>query len=151
MYRNVPARRMHGRCKLFRGGLRRARDSPGSNTAGPRCTTSVKEAHGTIFRELLYPWHPWCALHVSIHEAIGKSNDLVFRCTLSGSDASRSVEIPAWMFDRAACGEARLTTAPYVSAAALSALRDLLRRALKDTSASSSAPLSGVSRTSRDQ
>ena len=55
------------------------------------------------------------------------------------------------MFDRATCGEARLTAAPYVSAAALSALRDLLRRALKDTSASSSAPLSGVSRTSRDQ
>ena len=115
------------------------------------CTTSFENAHGTIFRELLYPWHPWCALHVSIHEAIGKSNDLVFRCTLSGSDAGRSVEIPAWMFDRAACGEARLTTAPYVSAAALSALCDLLRRALKDTSASSSAPLSGVSRTSRDQ
>ena len=114
------------------------------------CTTSFENAHGTIFRELLYPWHPWCALHVSIHEAIGKSNDLVFRCTLSGSDASRSVEIPAWMFDWAACGEARLATAPYVSAAALSALCDLLRRALKDTSASSSAPLSGVSRTSRD-
>ena len=55
------------------------------------------------------------------------------------------------MFDRAACGEARLTAAPYVGAAALSALRDLLRRALKHTSASSSAPLSGVSRTSRDQ
>jgi hypothetical protein len=35
------------------------------------------------------------------------------------------------LFDRAACGEARLTVAPYVSAAALSALRDLLRRALK--------------------
>ena len=115
------------------------------------CTTSFENAHGTIFRELLYPWHPWCALHVSIHEAIGKSNDLVFRCTLSGSDASRSVEIPAWMFDRTACGEAQLTAAPCVSAAALSALRDLLWRALKDTSASSSAPLSGVSRTSRDQ
>src|ERR1700726_3913491 len=55
------------------------------------------------------------------------------------------------MFDRAACGEARPTASPYVSAAALSALRDLLRRTLKDTSASSSAPLSGVSRTSRDQ
>ena len=124
---------------------------PRRYVAGRRCTTSFENAHGTIFRELLYPWHPWCALYVAIHEAIGKSNDLVFRCTLSGSDASRLVEIPAWMFDRAACGEARLATAPYVSAAALSALRDLLWRALKDTSASSSAPLSGVSRTSRDQ
>src|ERR1700757_324494 len=139
-------------------GLRQGRSASGScrSTSGPdavddSCTTSFENAHGTIFRELLYPWHPWCSLHVSIHEAIGKSNDLVFRCTLSGSDASRSVEIPAWMFDWAACGEARLATAPYVSAAALSALCDLLRRALKDTSASSSAPLSGVSRTSRDQ
>ena len=91
------------------------------------------------------------ARRVAVHEAIGKSNDLVFRCTLSGSDAGRAMEIPAWMFDRAACAEARLTAAPYVSAAALSALRDLLRHALKDTSASSSVPVSGVSRTSRDQ
>ena len=41
-----------------------------------------------MFRELLYPWQPWFALHVVIHEAVGKSNDLVFRSTLSGSDAS---------------------------------------------------------------
>src|ERR1700732_3720188 len=79
-------------------------------------TTSFENAHGTIFRELLYPWHPWRALHVAIHEAIGKSSDVIFRCTLSGSDASRSVEIPAWMFDRAACGEARPHAAPCVSA-----------------------------------
>jgi hypothetical protein len=37
---------------------------------------------------------------VAVHEAIGKSNDLVFRCTLRGSDAGRWVEIPAWMFDQ---------------------------------------------------
>jgi hypothetical protein len=60
----------------------------------------------------LYPWHPWFARRVAVHEAIGKSNDLVFRCTLSGSDAGRSEEVPAWMFDRAACAEARLTAAP---------------------------------------
>src|SRR5271169_3661924 len=136
------------------GSLRRlavAPGNPGSGAGAPHCTTSFENAHGTIFRELLYPWHPWGAFHVAIHEAIGKSNDLVFRCTLSGSDTGRSVEIPAWMFDRAACAEARLTAAPYVSASALSALRDLLRHALKDTSASSSVPVSGVSRTSRDQ
>ena len=127
------------------------RSTSAPDVVAVRCTTSFESAHGTIFRELLYPWHPWRALHVSIHEAIGKSSGVIFRCTLSGSDTSRSVEIPAWMFDRAACGEARLTAAPYVSAAALSALRDLLRRALKDASASSSAPRSGVSRISRDQ
>src|ERR1700757_2684393 len=92
-------------------GLRQGRSASGScrSTSGPdavddSCTTSFENAHGTLFRELLYPWHPWCALYVAIHEAIGKSNDLVFRCTLSGSDASRSVKIPAWMFDRGAVG-----------------------------------------------
>jgi hypothetical protein len=104
-----------------------------------------------MFRELLYPRHPWFARRVAVHGAIGKSKSLVFRCTLSGSDAGRSVEIPAWMFDRTACAEARLTAAPYVSAAALLALCDLLRHALKDRSASSSGPVSGVSGTSRDQ
>jgi len=104
-----------------------------------------------MFRELLYPRHPWFARRVAVHGAIGKSKSLVFRCTLSGSDAGRSVEIPAWMFDRTACAEARLTAAPYVSAAALLALCDLLRHALKDTSASSSVPVSGVSGTSRHQ
>jgi hypothetical protein len=104
-----------------------------------------------MFRELLYPWHPWFARRVAVHGAIGKSKSLVFRCTLSGSDAGRSVEIPAWMFDRTACAEARLTAAPYVSAAALLALCDLLRHALKDRSASSSGPVSGVSGTFRDQ
>ena len=57
------------------------------------------------------------------------------------------------MFDRTACAAAPGGAAychPYVSAAALSALRDLLWHALKDTSASSSVPVSGVSRTSRD-
>src|SRR5690242_12202553 len=117
----------------------------------PQITTSFENAHGTVFREVLYPWHSWFARRVAVHEAIGKSNDLVFRCTLSGSDADRSEEVPAWMFDRTACAEARLTAGPYVSAAALSALRDLLRHALKDTPASSSGPTSGVSRTSRDQ
>ena len=127
------------------------RSTSGPGEGDPGCTTSFENAHGTVFRELLYRWHPWFARRVAVHEAIGKSNDLVFRCTLSGSDAGRSEEVPAWMFDRAACAEARLTAAPYVSAAALSALRDLLRHALKDTSASSSVPVSGVSRTSRDQ
>ena len=45
----------------------------------------------------MYPWHPWFAHRVAVHEAIGRRNEVVFRCTLSGSDAGRAVEIPAWM------------------------------------------------------
>jgi hypothetical protein len=37
---------------------------------------------------------------------IADVDDLVFRCTLSGSDTARWFEIPAWMFDRAACVDA---------------------------------------------
>jgi hypothetical protein len=144
-------------CPVARTGAVRLPQRPtasanrGSNADARHCTTAFKNAHGTIFRELLYPWHPWFAHRVAVHEAIGKSNEVVFRCTLSVSDLSRAVEIPAWMFDRTVCAAARLTAAPYVNAAALSALRDLLWHALGDPSALSSEPVSGVSRTSPDQ
>ena len=32
--------------------------------------------------------------------------DVVFRCTLDGSQADRWLEVPAWMFDRTACPDA---------------------------------------------
>src|SRR5215469_5296055 len=127
------------------------RSTSGPDVVDDNCTTSFKNTHGTLFRELLYPWHPWFARRIAVYEAIGKPNDLVFRCTLNGSDAGRWMEIPAWMFDRTVCAAVRLTAAPYVSAGALWALRDLLRHALKEPSASSSEPGSGVSRTSPDQ
>jgi peptidoglycan hydrolase-like protein with peptidoglycan-binding domain len=31
------------------------------------CTTRFENAHGTELRELLYRWHPWFGLRVSIH------------------------------------------------------------------------------------
>jgi hypothetical protein len=63
----------------------------------------LKNAHGTVFRELLYHWHPWFGMWVAIHEAIDKADGVVFRCTLSGSAAERWLEVPAWMFERAMC------------------------------------------------
>jgi hypothetical protein len=50
----------------------------------PHCRTRLQNAHGIVFRELLYPWHPWATLRVAVHEAIGKVNGEAFRCTLSG-------------------------------------------------------------------
>jgi len=146
-------RRPRSRSSLPRSvcGTRVASDSRAPCADAPCCTTSFENAHGTIFRELLYPWHPWFAHRVAIHEAIGNSNDLVFHCTLSGSDTGRSVAIPAWMFDRAICAATWLTVTPYVTAAALSALYDLLWCALRDPPALSSEPASGVSRASSDQ
>jgi hypothetical protein len=87
-----------------------------------------------------------------VHEAIEKADGVVFRCTLSGSEADRGLEIPAWMFDRTFCpDQPPLMEAPFVSMGALAALSTLLDLVLKDGVASSNVPLSSASRTSRDQ
>jgi hypothetical protein len=105
-----------------------------------------------MLRELLYPWHPWFALQVSIHAAIEKFDGVVFRCTVSGSDLDRWLEVPAWMFERAACrGHSQLTSPPHIDVTALSALADLLRQVWKDRAISSNAPFSGASESSHDQ
>jgi|SRR4029079_2471993 hypothetical protein len=91
-------------------------------------------------------------MQVAIHETINKADGAVFRCTLSGAEADRWLEVPAWMFDRAACPDPpRLITTPFVSLGSLSALADLLDVALKAEPSSSNAPHSGASRFSHDQ
>jgi hypothetical protein len=117
----------------------------------PRYTTRLENTHGTEIRELLYPWHPWFALWVAVHEAIDKADGVVFRCSLSGSDAGRWLEVPAWMFDRSACARARIATDAYADLAALTTLATLLRHTLNVHFASSNAPVSGASKLSRDQ
>ena len=125
----------------------------GSNADAGHCTRRFKNAHRTILRELLYPWHPWFGKLVAIHETIDKVGGVVFRCTLGGAHADRWLEIPAWMFDRAACPDPpRLVTMPFVNVSALSALFDLLPQALKKRpSSSSKAPLPRASKFSHDQ
>lgn len=122
------------------------------NVGAPRCTTRFENAHGTVFRELLYPWHPWFGMRVAVHEAVDKADGVVFRCTLNGVEAGRWLEVPAWMFDRATCPDrSQLSTSPFVGLDALSALSDLLKQALKPPQSSSNAPHSGASRSSRDK
>ncbi len=111
----------------------------------------MRAVKGTEIRELLYPWHPWFALWVAVHEAIDKSDGVVFRCGLTGSDAGRWLEVPAWMFDRSACAGTRSATDAHADLAALTMLATLLRHALNDHFASSNARFSGASRRSRDQ
>jgi hypothetical protein len=122
------------------------------NAAERDCRTKFENAHGTVLRELLYPWHPWFSLQVTIHEALAKPDGLIFRCTVSGSDADRWLEVPAWMFERAACPDhVQLTATPFIDTTALSALAGLVRQVLKDRAASSNAPLSGASKSSHGQ
>ena len=116
-----------------------------------RCTTRFENAHRTVLREVLYRHHPWFGRRVCVHGAVDKAGDVVFRCTLDGSQADRWLEVPAWMFDRTACPDAELLTAqPFVSIDALAALSALLDLALKDRTPSA-ALLSGASRASHDQ
>jgi len=115
------------------------------------CTTRLENAHGTEFQELLYPWHPWFGLRVGTHEAIDKSDGIVFRCSLSGSDADRWLEVPAWMFDRSACAGVRVAADAHVDLVALTTLATLLRQVLSDHFTSSNALLSGAAGPSRNQ
>ena len=86
------------------------------SAGAPRCRTGFENAHGTVFREVLYPWHPWCGRQVAVHEAITRADGVAFRCTLTGSGGDRWLEVPAWMFARATCpDQARPTAEPFVS------------------------------------
>src|ERR1700680_3497962 len=125
--------------------------SPGIDTCGCHCTTTFETTHRTVLGEVLYRHHPWFGRRVGVHETVDKADDVVFRCTLDGSQAERWLEVPAWMFDRTACPDAEpLTAQPFVSIDALAALSALLELALKDRTPSV-ALLSGASRASHDQ
>ena len=113
----------------------------GSNAVACNCTTRLENAHGTEFREVLYRWHPWSGRRVAVHETVSRSDGIVFRCTLTGG-GGRQLELPAWMFDRAACRDAfPLAAPPHVCVAALCRLSELVRDALRRrTSASTASP-----------
>jgi hypothetical protein len=70
---------------------------------------------------------PWAGCLVHIHEVVEKAGGEVFRCSLSGRATGRWLEIPAWMFDRAAGATWRVGAAPYVDIAVLTALATLLQ------------------------
>src|SRR3982751_5666380 len=100
------------------GGSRPGPASAGQGWSGVsvHCTTRVENAHGTGVREVLYRWHPWFGLAVHVHAAATKADGVYFRCTLNGADGIRWQELPAWMFDRAACaGSCMLVAEPLVS------------------------------------
>src|SRR6202790_4224103 len=130
---------------------RTAHPSPRRDACACLCTTTFENAHRTVLREVLYRHHPWFGRRVCVHETVEKADDLVFRCTLDGSQAERWREVPAWMFDRMAWAEAEpLAAQPFVSIDALAALSALLDLALKDRTPSV-ALLSGASRASHDE
>ena len=73
-----------------------------------------QNTHVTDQREVLYPWHPWFDKSVYVHELIDKLGDAVFRCNLTGRRSDRLLEVPVWMFDRAACAACRRVGTAHV-------------------------------------
>jgi hypothetical protein len=97
----------------------------------PDRTTRLENAHRTVLRALLYPLHPWFGRDVFVHGATDRAGGAL-RCTLDGSDIARALEIPAWMFDRAAyVSNVGLAVDPFDDLEALETSSALLEKVLK--------------------
>src|ERR1700731_4360843 len=104
-------------------------DSRGSGAGAPHCTKRRDNAHKIEGLEVLYPWHPWFGRVVHVHEVIEKRAGGVLHGSSDG-DASRPwLELPQWMFDRAACLAIRMAASPRVDTTALIALKTCLAAA----------------------
>ena len=60
---------------------------------------------------------------------IDKPGVAVFRCNLTGGRPDRSLEVPVWMFDRAACAGCRRVDTAHVGLDTLTVLADLVSHA----------------------
>ena len=104
----------------------RASARPAMSVVFECCTTERQNTHVTDRREVLYPWHPWFGRSVYVHSVIDTPGDAVFRCSLTGRRSDRPLEVPIWMFDRAACASCRRSGSSHVGLEALRALAGLV-------------------------
>ena len=100
---------------------------PAPHACDARCRSRQPNTHNTESREVCYPWHPWFGRAVAVYEVLVKQGHSVCRCGLEEERNRRSLEVPTWMFEPAACGRLRLMASPAVSCDALRALKALLR------------------------
>jgi hypothetical protein len=103
-----------------------ARERPGRDGSELDCRTERCETHVTEALEVLYPWHPWFGRVVYIHKVIEHGGQRIFRCDPSEKQTARCMDVPAWMFDRAACLRVRRADTPRVELGALICLKALL-------------------------
>jgi hypothetical protein len=75
--------------------------------------------------------HPWFGRTAMVYEALTKGGFAVCRCGFDDQRNDRSLEVPAWMFEPAACDRLRLTGTPIVDCHALAELKTLLQTALR--------------------
>src|SRR5215470_19069179 len=92
----------------------------------PGCTRRRDNAHKIEELEVLYLWHPWFGRVVHVHEVIEQRAGGVLRCSPDGDASRRWLELPQWMFDRAACLAIGMAASPRVDTAALITLKTCL-------------------------
>jgi hypothetical protein len=92
-----------------------------------RDTSRQRNTHSNELREVRYPWHPWYARAVVVHETFTRNRRAVFRCGIDENPRAQLLEIPQWMFDSVACCHMRLAAVPTVGCDALLDLKALLR------------------------
>ena len=92
-------------------------------------TTRQTKTHITEHREVCYRWHPCFGKCVEIKQGVNKANGAIFRCVVDAEVFPSTLEIPKWMFDRAACALMVNKVKPSVSVHALLDLRLLLQSA----------------------
>jgi hypothetical protein len=102
---------------------------PAPHAFDDRCTSRQRNTHSTESRDVRYPWHPWCGRSVTVYEALTKGGHGICRCGFDDRRNDRSLEVPAWMFEPAACGHLRLTATPVVDCQALIELKAVLQTA----------------------
>jgi len=90
------------------------------------CTTTIRNAHNTDERDIIYVWHPWVGRRVEILRVFERGGVLTVRCRLPGSAQCLPLEVPSWMFERSACASISSVPEPISDTASLCALSQLL-------------------------
>jgi len=111
---------------IGRGKPRSVFASRAPDAAAADYTRRRDNAHKIEELEVLYQWHPWFGRVVHVHEVIEQRAGGVLRCSPDGDASRRWLELPQWMFDRAACLAIRMAASPRVDTAALITLKTCL-------------------------
>src|SRR5262245_45492921 len=98
---------------------------PGTGAGAARCRTPQHKTTLIDVRSVRYPFHPWFGQEVYVLAQGRRHGQAVLDCRVD-LDNARTLEVPAWMFDDAACVAAAVTSQPRVCFQALRRLRRLL-------------------------
>jgi hypothetical protein len=89
-------------------------------------TNQQHKTHKTEIREVHYRWHALYRQEIPVRLERGWKSGLIARCDPHSDVGLRGFGIPAWMLDRTACANMKLSPVPVVDTEALTELRHLL-------------------------